>query len=224
VRGDITGPLPPVNTDIPKDGPFWSDPDVVDFAPGSDLPSNFVFWQPPREDLFAISPADHAETLRISPSRANLTADAAWDPATEGLGFVARKQTSTLFDFSVDVGFDPSVADEEAGVTVFLSQEQHIDLGIVLLADTEGDLELSLRFRVEASGKPGATVPDEVVVPVPAAWLNDTIRLSVSTSDDVTYELAASSSSDLLDQHVLGSASAAILSGETGPFTGEYGL
>lgn len=221
VMGNMSGPLPPVNTDLPVDGPFWSDPDVVDFAPGSGIPSNFLFWQPPKEDLFAVSPDEHPNSLRISPSRANLTADAAWDPATEGLGFIARKQTSTLFDFSVDVSFDPTIEGEEAGVTVFLTQSQHLDLGVALLANSSGALEASLRFRVEASGKAGVTVPAEAVVPIPVSWLNGDIRLSVSTPDDATYQFAAASAASPDDQEVLGSTSALILSGGDGPFTGE---
>ncbi|KAI1880452.1 hypothetical protein JX265_002073 [Neoarthrinium moseri] len=220
VRGNMTGPLPPLNKDVPTEGPFWDDADVVDFAPGSSIPKNFVFWRPPKSNLFAISPPDRPNTLQINPSRTNLSTDASFDPAIDGLGFVARKQTSSLFKFSVDLDFSPTVENEEAGISVFLTEVQHIDLGIILLSNASGSLELSLRFRVEASGKPNTTVPEESIILIPDDWSVGAIRLSVYTCDDGTYVFSASSTSDEDDSKVLGSASAAIVSGGSGPFTG----
>lgn len=154
VRGKMTGPLPRTNKDIPGEG-LWVDEPNVDFAPGKPLPRNLVYWRLPKEELVAASPRGHPNTLRISPSRVNLTGDEAYDPTTEGLGFIARKQTSSLFHYSVDVSFNPEFVNEEAGITVFLTQFQHIDLGIANIANSSsGKPKTKLRFRVESSGKP----------------------------------------------------------------------
>ncbi|KAH6720670.1 glycosyl hydrolase [Leptodontidium sp. MPI-SDFR-AT-0119] len=224
-RGRMSGPLSRTNKHIPGDAPFVDDPDIVDFPPGSTIPKYFAFWRPPKTSLFAVSPPGHANALRISPSRVNLTADNAFQPSVDGLGFVARKQTATLFDYSVDVSFNPTVLNEEAGVSVFLTQLQHIDLGIVNLPDRSGSsLAPMLRFRIEASGKPNTIVPETKVVPIPSSWLGGPIRLMVSATSDSEYRLSAAPASKPKDVKVVGTASAAIVSGGSGPFSGEFDL
>lgn len=221
IRGKMSGPLPPTNKHIPGDGHWIDSPDKVNFTPGSKLPQHFAFWRLPKDDLFAISPPGHRNTLRISPSRVNLTADASYLPAEEGLGFVFRRQSSTLFEYSVDLSFEPKVEGEEAGVTVFLTQQQHIDLGIVNLPPHHGGKSVpTLRFRVEASGLPSATVPETKTVTVPRSWGSEPIRLSVSTTKDSQYILSAAPVSNPRESKILGKASGAIVSGGSGPFTG----
>ncbi len=47
---------------------------------------------------------------------------------------ITRRQTHTYFTFSVDITCAHGIEEgEEAGKTIFLTQDQHIDLGIVLL-------------------------------------------------------------------------------------------
>ncbi|OLN87271.1 Non-reducing end alpha-L-arabinofuranosidase BoGH43A 5 [Colletotrichum chlorophyti] len=221
VRGTMTGPLPPTNRDVPGDGHWMDEPDSVDFEPGSSLPRHFFFWRPPKASLFAISPEGHPNTLQIAPSPVNLSATPEFQPAEDGLGFVARKQSATLFDFNVDVSFNPKVEDEEAGITVFLTQAQHIDLGIVNLPACSGTTRIPrFRFQVEASGKPNITVPETVVVPVPKSWRSETVRLSVSAVSDSEYVFGAAPASRPEEYVEIGSASALIVSGGTGPFSG----
>ncbi|KAH7378678.1 glycosyl hydrolase [Pyrenochaeta sp. MPI-SDFR-AT-0127] len=219
-RGRMTGPLPPTNKKVKGSGPFVDDPDVLDFPPNSAIPRQLLFWRPPKTSLFAISPPGHPNTLRIAPSRVNLTANEAFQPS-EGLGFIARKQTSTVFDYSVDVSFKPVNEGEEAGISVFLTQLQHIDLSIINVGANNSNASTPhLRFRVEASGKPNATVPETKTVPVPASWKSHSIRLKVEATRDSKYIFSASSGSKSDKPTVLGSASAAIVSGGSGPFTG----
>lgn len=54
VRGEMSGPLPlPADRDtVPGDGPFVSDPDVYDFAEGTAIPRNLVYWRVPRDGAF----------------------------------------------------------------------------------------------------------------------------------------------------------------------------
>lgn len=222
VLGTMTGPLPPTNRRVPGDGHWVDEPDVVDFGPGSDIPRHFFFWRPPKTSLFAVSPEGHPGTLQISPSPVNLSGTPDFSPAEDGLGFIARKQSATLFNYTVDVSFKPEVEDEEAGISVFLTQFQHIDLGLVNLpAGNRTGAALAFRFRIEASGKPNITVPETVTVPVPEAWGSDKIRLSASAVSDSLYVFGAAPASRPGDYREIGSASALIVSGGTGPFTGE---
>lgn len=178
---------------------------------------------PSQESLFAISPDGHPNTLEISPSPVNLSGTPDFNPQEDGLGFIARKQSATLFNYTVDVDFKPEVEEEEAGVTVFLTQVQHIDLGIVNLPGCSNTtLVPHFRFRVEASGKPNITVPEEVVLPVPNAWRSDPVRLFASAVSDSEYVFGAAPISKPEEYVQIGSASGSIVSGGSGPFTGEY--
>ncbi|RKK81361.1 hypothetical protein BFJ71_g15640 [Fusarium oxysporum] len=146
--------------------------------------------------------------------------DSTFDPDNDGLAFVAQKQTSTLFQFSVDLLFSPEVQEEEAGVTVFLTQLQHLSLGVVNLVSSHGKLTPHLRFRIEASGKPGIDTPKAKVLPIPSDWEGSLIRLTVSTPDDKTFAFSASCTKGAATKMELGQASGNIVSGESGPFTG----
>jgi beta-xylosidase len=126
VHGTMEGPLPPVNKDIPGDGHWITDPDVVDFKPGSVLPKHWPFWRPPKLSLFEISPKGHRNTLRITPSSSNLSAAPGLIPQEDGLGFIARRQSNTIFDSTIDVSFSPKALEEEAGVALFLTHTQSI--------------------------------------------------------------------------------------------------
>lgn len=225
VRGEMEGPLPPTNKDIQSEGHWVNDPDIIDFEPGSVLPKHFGFWRLPKADLFSISPPGYPNTLRISPSRVNLTADAAYQPAVDGLAFVARRQAASVFEYSVDISFSPVLAEEEAGITIFLTQFQHIDLGIVKLASNSSSNYskpiLAFRFRVEASGQPGAAIPATVVKSVPEVWVGQRIRLSVAATRDAEYVFSAALVSRPQESIAFGSVNAAIVSGGSGPFTGK---
>ncbi|KAF4959677.1 hypothetical protein FSARC_10664 [Fusarium sarcochroum] len=222
VKGRMSGPLPKKNKNVPATGHWINEPDRVDFKPGSKLPKHFSTWRLPKTSLFAISPPGHPNTLRISPSRVNLTADEDFEPKEDGLAFVFRKQSATIFDYSVDVSFNPKVADEEAGITVFLTQFQHVDLGIVNLQKGKNKKPVpTFRFQVEASGKPEyKKVPKTKEVAVPKHWVGKTIRLYARAKDDKEFVLSAALASRPNEEKVLGSASGAILSGGSGPFTG----
>lgn len=171
VRGRQMGPLPR-EREAPGRGPRVAEGDVFDFEPGSRLSRQVVHWRIPRGESFTISPRGHPNTLRILPSRVNLTSDAGYQPTEEGLAFLARKQTSTKFRFSVDLVFEPGTGSGEAGVSVFLTQLQHIDLSVVHRKINSGDKKLvpHLKLSVESSGKPDENVPETSVVPIPQSW------------------------------------------------------
>lgn len=225
VRGVMDEDLP--NTDREGKGGYVDDPDEVDFEPRSAIPKHFVHWRYPKKDAFAVSAADsgHANTLRLTPSVSNLTGNASASSGEDGITFIARRQTDTLFTYSVDLQFNPKTVHEEAGVTVFLTQAQHIDLGIISLpSPSQGNPELSIRFRVQGRGNLKGPLPEPKTTPIPGSWKESTIRLQIQAVNTTHYAFSASpasSSGQGQDRIVLGYAEAAIVSGGTGPYTGE---
>lgn len=238
VRGEMSGwPLPAADLSPPGSGPIAGAAELLDFAPGSTLPRNLVTWRAQNEtaDNFVVSPEGHENTLRLLPSRANLTGDAAFVPGQEGQSFIARKgQSHTLFEFSVDlVEFAPTTAGEEAGVTIFLTQGQHMDISVAAYEvnttsrcrsnGTSSKLAKYLSFAAEASGAAStmtAAVPAPVTVALPAAWEDGGVRLTVKTVNDTHYDLSASSAADPAQEIKLTTGPAALLSGGGGMYTG----
>lgn len=219
VRGTMTGwQLPPTSRNLPGDGPFNSKPDVYDFRKGSAIPRNLVYWRVPRENAISVT----FQGLSIIPSRNNLTGTPVSTSTPEltgqlGLSFIGRRQTDTLFTFSVDLSFDPQEVDQEAGVTVFLTQVNHINLGLVLLKSNSTEApRLSLRFRAEGTGTP----PAPVTIPLPKGWASSPIRLQIETSNATHYALSAMPVRNPRAKVIVGTASAALVSGGGGSFVG----
>ncbi|PKS10066.1 hypothetical protein jhhlp_004691 [Lomentospora prolificans] len=233
VRGEMSGwALPPATREVPGHGPFNSDPDAYDFdEAGSGLPRHFMHWRVPKEGTFSVT----KEGLEIVASRNNLTGVLGLGETDElsgrrGLAFVGRRQTHTLFDFTVDLVARPKGDNVEAGVTVFLTQLNHIDLGVVRLPGEpprrkkskrqvqDGQSSLSLRFRAEGTG----THPQDEIVPVPDSWAEaeGAIRLRIRAVSPVEYELSALLADDPESEIVVARASGELLSGGTGSFVG----
>ncbi|KAF2739625.1 glycoside hydrolase family 43 protein [Polyplosphaeria fusca] len=221
IEGRMNGwpSLPTKNRDVPGDGPFNSDPDAYDFEAGSKMPKNLIHWRVPREGAFKIG----SEGLEVTPSRTNLTG-IPFGPVElsgqRGISFIGRRQTDTLFAFSVDLQSKPQQPNHEAGVTVFLTQVNHIDLGVVYLpaANATGG-QLVFRFRVESQNVP-IPVPETKIVPVPADWKASALRLEISTSNNVTYEFSASPVEKPEAAINIGTASAQLVSAGNGTFVG----
>lgn len=103
------------------------------FAPNSTLPNHFVYNRFPDPSAYIISPPGHPNSLALTPSVLNLTSlDARL--ATTPQTFVGRRQEHVEFTFEVTLKFNSTQDQAEAGVTVFLNQAQHFDLGIVQLS------------------------------------------------------------------------------------------
>ncbi|KAI0030207.1 arabinofuranosidase [Vararia minispora EC-137] len=133
VEGIEHGPLPSVNKEINSTG-YWvgTTTEHITFPIGSSLPSHFVHQRYPDPSAYIISPAGHPNTLALAPSVLNLTGPdnrTASTPQT----FVGRRQEHIEFTYQVTLDFDATEDEAEAGITVFLNQNQHFDLGIVTL-------------------------------------------------------------------------------------------
>ncbi|KAJ6533433.1 xylosidase : arabinofuranosidase [Mycena vulgaris] len=214
VRGNESAWALPVSKDVRGTGPIYGTPDVFDFAPGSAIPSNLLFWRWPDVDSFTVSPPGHPNTLRIRPSPDIST-------GADPISLIMRLQTDTLFEFSVDVAFAPTDLNEEAGATVFLTQAQHLDLGIALLSDNaKGPATPHLRLRTGGGGNLGTAPPPPVIRSIPTSWRGP-ITLTIRANNDTHYTFSATPRGGTVhDAVVLGSLPATIVSGGAGPFTG----
>ncbi|KAG7286196.1 hypothetical protein NEMBOFW57_008502 [Staphylotrichum longicolle] len=194
ISGEMSGwPMPRPDKNIRGVGPFVNSPDLEEehltFPPNQPLPAHLTHWRFPIPASYTPSPPPHPHTLRLTSSRLNLTALNGNYAGPAGQTFVARRQQHTLFAFRTTLAFAPAVAGEEAGVTAFLTQNHHLDMGVVLLprgatgtvpslpgvkADEgegegrEGEEELvpHVRFRAESY----VPVPRATAYALPAAW------------------------------------------------------
>ncbi|KAI0906031.1 glycosyl hydrolase [Ustulina deusta] len=210
VKGEMSGwAMPEANTKIPGTGPFITAGDTIDFHPGARLPAHFTYLRYPIPESYVVSPPEKPNTLRLSPSKLNLTALDGNYAGPEGQTFVGRRQQDTLFTFSVDVDFSPEDSEAEAGVSVFLTQNHHLDLGVVMLpaasspggsprdagnssAEAEPGFIPQFRFR----GISYVAVPDDIAAPVPTAWRDKKLRLEIRASNATHYVFSAGPADD----------------------------
>lgn len=102
--------------------PFANEPDHLTFSPGSTLPIHLVHWRLPINTSYTVSPPGYPNKLRLLPSKLNLTGYDGNYAGPQGQTLLARRQMDTLFTYAVNLGFSPITEEEEAGVTVFLTQ------------------------------------------------------------------------------------------------------
>ncbi|CAJ2505183.1 Uu.00g125770.m01.CDS01 [Anthostomella pinea] len=204
VRSEMSGwVMPPQDIDIGGRGPFIDEGDAIDFEPGSELPAHFTYWRYTIAESYTISPPGHPNTLRLSPSSLNLTALDGNYAGPSGQTLVGRRQQDTLFTYSVNLDFEPAAIEDEAGVTVFLTQNHHLDLGFAMLPANSSTMafpgtnstlntnstELIPQFRFR--GISYIPVPDDVIAPIPAAWVGRTLKLEIRASNMTHYSLSA---------------------------------
>ncbi|KAJ7709450.1 xylosidase : arab-like proteininofuranosidase [Mycena rosella] len=165
VSGTIDGPILPLRPNIRGDGPLITASDSIDFEPNSTLPLHFAHWRIPDAAAYTISPAGHENALRLWPSLLNLTgfdANSAPTPQT----FVGRRQVHSEFVYSVDMEYAPLTPDEEAGVSVFLTQNHHIDFGIVCLANASVSCADATVLRIRTTSLTTPVVRPDTIVPL----------------------------------------------------------
>ncbi|KAF4632151.1 hypothetical protein G7Y89_g5978 [Cudoniella acicularis] len=168
------------------------------FEPGSELGPEFVHWRFPVEGDYGISKEG---SLQLRSSRANLTGSDGRSAEKEGQTFVGRRQVHSLFEFSAT--FDITALkreEEEAGVSVFLDQLHHYDLGIVMLpsstkrklSSSSNITSLAPHFRVRGiTTVPAFTSSDLAVTAIPSPWIGQSITLKIQAKNITHYELSA---------------------------------
>lgn len=220
VKGIMDAPLPGGDeVDVPGEGAWHDAPDVVDFEAGTNLPKHFVHVRLPVEEAYVVSPAGREGELQLVASERSLSTKGGGD-MTEGITFVGRRQVDTLFTFSVDVDFEPRSPCEEAGVTVYLDEAKHFDLGIVLSEGGERLVELkafSSNKNVTASKDATTTLRDTA----------EKVRLEIRAANSTHYTFSAGSveaNEDApVEMQVVGFAAANLVSGGfTGTLVGAY--
>jgi len=180
--------------------------DSVDFALGSILPSHHFYWRLPVTKNYAISPAGHPNSLRLTSSKLNLTA---WDgDSTRGWGqtFVARRQAHSRFRFRVDVDYSGlSKAGHEVGVTALQDQAQHFDIAVVMLPlngseGREGGRAVPhIRFRGISTTT--YRLPERFryvdnATPLLEGWVGKRVRLQVEAVNTTHYAFSAGPGGD----------------------------
>ncbi|EHA21627.1 hypothetical protein ASPNIDRAFT_132396, partial [Aspergillus niger ATCC 1015] len=194
VEGEMEGWARPPAGSIAGDGPWITDGYAMDFAPGSSLPLQLTHWRFPANASYEISPAEHPYTLKLNPSSANLTYDLKSAPPG-GQAFLGQ-------------------LNEEAGVTSFLQQNKHVELGVVLLQANEP----YLRVR----GVSTVTLPSYQTA-LPAAWANTTLHLEIKALNWTHYALSIGPAASMSSMKTLAyPINSALGGGFTGTFVGVY--
>ncbi|KAF4825385.1 Non-reducing end alpha-L-arabinofuranosidase BoGH43A [Colletotrichum tropicale] len=227
VRGQMGTSLPGKSgnaSGIPGTG---DEPDVVDFNVSSDLPTHWLHIRYPEDAAYVISPPGHLNHLQLGLSERNLSSVVMRNSTMPNtITFLGRRQTDTLFSFSVDLEFQPKRQAEEAGVSVYLDEKRHIDFAI--FADDQVVDGKRLRLR-SFSNDENLTLPQDVIVPLPGDQEADTaVRLEVRAENTTHYMFLAGQvsgdESENTNMTVVGHSLASLLSGGyTGTVVGVYG-
>ncbi|KAM0415980.1 hypothetical protein ACHAPT_013079 [Fusarium lateritium] len=213
VRGRMSGDrLPGVHLPALGNGPTAAGDDGYDFTEVTTMPPHFIHHRVPPPNASSVT----RKGLMIKPSRANLTGDSG---STEleltgqrGLSLIGRRQAHTLFAFSLDLEFRPQADGQEAGITVFRSQHEHINLGIVRMeSKSRHGARSQLVFRL-AGASPSTKVSMQIYQ-VPQSWEKGTIRLEIQASNASVYTFAAMPVKAPQRRMVIGTVSAGAVSG-----------
>ncbi|KAI9045536.1 xylosidase : arabinofuranosidase [Aspergillus affinis] len=213
VYGNMEGWGKPGSSQQPSSGQHATeDSESVDFKPGSSIPRHWKFWRFPEPSSYTISPK-HPNSLELSPSRSNLTGTLT---EVHPITLISRRQTASLFNFSVDIKFSPMEVGEEAGVSIFITQLQHIDLSIQLAKNGSH----ILRLQTTAYGKPDLEPPAPRTLNMPRSWIGEKLRMYIEARDPTIYSFYVVRANNPLDVRQFGNVSAEYVSGGSGSFTG----
>lgn len=160
--------------------------------------------------------------LELKLSKLNLTGLDGNSPGPGGITFISRRQTHTLFTYSLVFDFEPKMGGEEAGISLFLSQNHHARFGITALPlanSTTTDLVPHFRFHAISS----FPVPADVAVPVPQAWRGKQITMILRTINETHYEFGAGPADGSERLRSIATVPGSIISwGFTGALVGAY--
>ncbi|KAI7236672.1 glycoside hydrolase family 43 protein [Hortaea werneckii] len=251
ITGKMEGwPLPPSEPITKGEGKLINTPDDLTFPPNSTLPPQLIHWRIPVRENYQVSAPDHPNSLQLTASVLNLTG---YDGVTafhpQGQTFLARRQVDTFFTYSVNLDISDLTAEEdEAGVSVFLTQNHHYDLGIVMLPASSSSTSsptddppstdttpLTPHFRLRGISSSSSTSSQTdfptLILPVNETWLNpnspegtpNLLRLEIKATNLTHYALSAAPVGAEHLRQTLGYAPARGVSyGFTGVLVGVY--
>lgn len=220
VQGIMDGPLPVgAELGVPGEGAWHDAPDVVDFEPGTELPTHFVHVRLPVNSAYVVSPAGRDGVLQLVPSERTLSTKGGGNQ-TQGTTFIGRRQVDFLFTFSVDIEFEPTGLGEEAGVTVYLDEARHVDLGITLAESRDYLLEL----KAFSSNK-NMTAPKPIATSLQGTPGKVRLEIRAANSTHYTFSAGAVGTGEdvVTEMKAVGVAAANLVSGGyTGTLVGVY--
>lgn len=203
VSGLMTGafalPLPPSPSTVPSEGsgPLNGANDTINFEPGSQLPAHLFHWRLPKQSSYAISPAGHENSLRLTSSILNLTSFDGDSTRGQPQTFLARRQEHSRFRFSVDVEWAGHLTREgnEVGVTALQGQAQHFDLSVAMLKANGSD-ELAPHIRFRGISTTTYRLPErfkyvDEAWALPEALQGEKVRLMVEAVNTTHYAFSA---------------------------------
>ncbi|KZT18301.1 glycoside hydrolase family 43 protein [Neolentinus lepideus HHB14362 ss-1] len=183
VTVDMAGPLPPPRP-IPDGGTLVGHDQAITFSANEPLPRQLVYLRLPTPSSYILSPPSHPNSLCLLGSAANLTGP---DGMSGTSTFVGRRQEHVEFTSDVILQFEPGQVGEEAGITVFLQQLQHFDLGVVSLNSTA---ERYIRLKTTTKNSTDGDMSDPLSLPglvkLPES-AGDSLKLKVQAVDASTY-------------------------------------
>ncbi|CAH0003796.1 unnamed protein product [Clonostachys byssicola] len=216
VRGRMAGnSLPSSPLTVLGNGPAVDGNDRITFRDGVPVPPHFIHHRVPPPGTFVAT----KNGLYIQARRANLTGDQMSSDVEltgqHGLSFIGRRQSHTLFRFAVDLALRLRTDGQEAGISIFRSQNEHIDLSIIRrLNQTSNSSCGDLLFRL--SGISPSTTIEERLVSVPKAWKNQPIRFEVEAYNASDYTFSVSQLDNARARIVIGKISSGAVSGRGG--------
>lgn len=220
VSGTVSGwEMPPHEPVMEGEGALITAPDHITFAPDTKIPAHFTYWRIPAAENYIVSPPGHDNQLQLTSSVLNLTGYDGNYAGPQGQTFISRRQVDTFFTFSVALDYSAlGNEDDEAGVSVFLVQNHHLDLGVIMLPSAANSSTLSphLRFR----GESYLSVPDDVVIPVNETWWGSSLTMEIKAFNYTHYSFSAGPKAHQhLMQTITYGPAAAVSFGFTGEFS-----
>ncbi|CAG8197230.1 unnamed protein product [Penicillium olsonii] len=219
VRGVMNGSSLPPRMSLLKDEDKVDGTDMIDFSPGSSIPKHLLHYGLPNFSSYTVSPKNYSHSLRLRASKTNLTGTIGSKTAEQRTA-IFRKQAHSLFSFELDILFTPAMTSEEAGITVFLAPQQHLDLAIGSVKNEKGSVIPALIFRVMNLGKNGTNHPPTEFYPLPEAWRQSPVRLQVSATNVTTYRFSANLISAERKMEYVFYGSAGVVTAGEGKFDG----
>ncbi|KAJ9299719.1 CAZyme family GH43 [Paecilomyces variotii] len=184
--------LPPRALVPHGEGPYVDSPDHLTFPPGTSIPEHLVHWRLPTPDTYLVSPPGYDNSLVLRSSILNLTAYDGYYTGGLGQTFIGRRQTDNLFTYTLDVNASSLREEEdEVGVSVFLVQRYHFELGIVLLSSTKEKNSTNPTPHFRFRGISNTSIPD-TIVPFPSYMSLDTaITMEIKAFNWTHYSFSA---------------------------------
>ncbi|TFK50995.1 hypothetical protein OE88DRAFT_1660173 [Heliocybe sulcata] len=212
VTVDMEGPLPPPRPPLqtPDGGTLVGHSQTITFSTNTSLPRQLIYFRLPDPSRYVVAPPSHPTSLCLLGVSANLTGP---DGISGTSTFIGRRQEHVEFTADVDLSFSPQQVGEEAGVTVFLQQLQHFDLGVVALNSTE---ERYVRLKTTTANSTDGDMKDPLsrpgLVKLPES-VGDNLRLRVQAVNASTYVFSYAEQGNGKPWNVVGYGDASEVSG-----------